>query len=134
MTELAAAGLARQRREGNALVYQLAHPETLGAILDAGDLAHPAWRPILEGLLSFLALARLEQVREPVRRVEANKLRSAFLQTADRLSLDTPPITRGDPNAWETLMSWATNNARDLAAGTSPALGLRGVRLAVVDG
>jgi len=56
-----------------------------------------------------------------VRRVEANKRREALRRLSDRLGLDPPPVTRGEADAWEDLMSWGTKNAVELADGSSRA-------------
>lgn len=134
LSELAEAGLARQMVEGNALTFQLSHPDHLRELLAAHDLGYPPWRNIVMALLSFLDLASLENASAAVRRVEANKRREELRRLADGLWLDTPPVTRGAPDAWEELMAWATRMAGELTAGTSPALGVLKVRAAAVEG
>jgi len=134
LSDLAEAGLARQRVEGNALTFQLSHPEHLRELLATHDLGHPRWRDIVTVVLSLLDLASLENASAGVRRVEANKRREELQRLADAIWLDTPPVTRGNPKAWEELMSWSTRVASQLAAGTSPALGVLKVRAAAVEG
>ena len=134
LSELAEAGLATQMVEGNALTFQLSHPEFLRELLATHDLGFPRWRHIVMAVLSFLDLASLENASASVRRVEANKRREELRRLANAIWLDTPPVTRGNPKAWEELMSWATRVAAELAAGTSPALGVLKVRAAAVEG
>jgi len=123
LSDLAEGGLAKQRVQGNALTFQISHPEHLRKLLVTHDLRYPRWRLIVTAVLSFLDLANLEPASASVRRVEANTHREAFRQLADEIGLDTPPVTRGNPEAWPELMSWATRVAAQLADGTSPALG-----------
>jgi len=134
LSALAEAGLAKQVAEGNAHAFQLSRPEPLRDLLGANDLAYPAWRPILSAVLLFLELASFQDAGVVTRRVEANNRRERLRVLADRLWLNTPPVTRGDPAAWEALLAWATAVAVDLANGTSAALGVRKVRAAAVDG
>jgi hypothetical protein len=134
LSELAEARLVRQVAEGNALTFQISHPEQLQDLLGAHDLGYPAWRHIMAAVVLFLDLASIEHASEATRRVEANHRREALRRLADRLWLDAPPVTRGDPAAWDALMSWATAAAVDLANGTSPALGVMKVRAAVAEG
>jgi len=134
LSELVEAGLAKQRVEGNALTFQLSRPEPLRELLASHDLGYPPWRHIVKTVLTFLDLASLENASAAVKRVEANKHHEELRRLADAIWLDTPPLTRGNPEAWEDLMSWATRVAAELAAGTSPALGVFKVRAAAVEG
>jgi len=134
LSELTEAAVARQVAEGNALTFQLSRPENLRKLLRADDLGYPPWRRITTTVLLFLDLAGVADASAAVRRVEANKRREALRRLADQMWLDTPPVTRGNPEAWEELMSWATSTAVDLANGSSPALGVLRVRAAAVEG
>ena len=123
LSDLAEAGLAKQVLEGNALTFQLTNPEDLRQVLATDDLGYPRWRLIVMAVHWFLDLASLEDTSAPVRRVDANKRREPLRKLADQMRLDSPPATRGNPQAWEDLMSWATRTALDLAHGSSPAFG-----------
>ena len=133
LSELADAGIARQVADGNALTFQLARPEHVRELLAAHDLACPPWRRIMAIVLVFLELVDLEDAAVAVRRVEANKRREELRRLADPIRLDTPPVTAGNPNAWDELMSWATRIAVELADGSSPALGAFKVPAAAVE-
>lgn len=121
LAELAEAGLAKQLVEGNALTFQLSHPELLVELLGAHDLSYPPWRRIVTTVLLLLELPSIEDASPAVRRVEANNRREALRRLADQTRLDAPPPTRGRPDAWEALMSWATGVAVAFADGSSPA-------------
>ena len=134
LSELSDAGVAQQLAAGNALTFQLAHNDEFRALLGADHLAFPNWARVMLALLTFLELSDLEQESPTTRRIEGNKRRELLRKLADELWLDTPPITRGNPAAWEDLMSWATRSAQELSAGVSPALGVLKVRAAAVEG
>ncbi len=124
LSELADAGLVRRVAEGNALTFQVACPEHLRELLQAEHLGYPPWQRIMTIVLIFLDLARLEDASPAVRRVEANKHHETLRSLADQISLDRPPTTRGNPQAWEEMISWATGVVVDLAEGSSPAFGV----------
>ncbi len=134
LSELSGAGVAQQLAAGNALTFQLAHEEQLKSVLDAEDLAFPNWARVMSMVLTIVELSRLEGVSPTTRRVEANKRRELLRKLSDELWLDTPPVTRGNAEAWNDLMSWATTTVRDIAAGVSPALRVLKVRAAAVEG
>ncbi len=134
LSELAEAGVARQLAAGNALTFQLAHQDQLRTLLGADNLAYPNWVRIMSLVLTIVELRRLEGMSPTTRRVEANRRRERLRELSDELWLDTPPVTRGNVDAWSDLMSWATRTVRDIAAGVSPALGVFKVRAAVVEG
>jgi hypothetical protein len=119
LSELAEAGLAKQLVEGNALTFQLSCSDHLREVLGARDLAYPPWQRIMTAVHLFLDLASLEGAGAAVWWVEANNRREAFRSFADQTRLEAPPQTRGDPDAWHVLVSWATGVAADLADGSS---------------
>ena len=123
LSELAEADLAKQLAEGNALTFQLSRPERLVEVLAAQGLSHPPWHRIMTAVHLFLGLASLQGASAAVRRVEANNLREPLRQLADQTGLVAPPQTRGNPDSWEDLLSWATRVAVELADGSSPAFG-----------
>ena len=52
------------------------------------------------------------------------KSRERMKVLTDVLGLDPPPVTRGNPHAWETTAAWVAEQVSKLAAGTSPILGV----------
>lgn len=123
LSDFEAARLVVRQVSGNASGFRLARPEALDAVLGDRPSAHPRWAPVLNLALQLVDLAGLEVLPAPVRRVEASTRREALAPLAERLWVDSPPPTRGDPEAWEALLTWATATLEDLANGTSPALG-----------
>ncbi|MBT3220827.1 MAG: hypothetical protein HN348_17220 [Proteobacteria bacterium] len=134
LSDLAGAGFVKSRTERNALHYQLAHPELLYELTGAGDLAFPSWRKIMLLVRRSLALVELEKKPDGVRRVEANMHRKEMKRLADQLWLNEPPVTRGNPEAYDEMDSWVTTQMDELAKGSSPALGVLKVRAAAVEG
>jgi len=124
LSELSDAGFAQQLPAGNALTFQIAHDDRFRALLGADALAFPNWARVMSMVLRFLELSSLEQESPTTRRIEGNKRRELLRRLSEELCLDTPPVTRGNPEAWEELMSWATRTAQELSAGVSPALGV----------
>lgn len=123
LSELSGAGVAQQLGAGNALTFQLAHVDELNALIGAEDLAFPRWAQVMSMVMMLLELSGLERESATTRRIEANNRREHLHELSKELWLDTPPVTRGNTEAWEDLMSWATRIAQELAAGVSPALG-----------
>lgn len=132
LADLAQAGIAKQVAEGNALAFRLAAPDQLRELVAARDIAYPSWRHIMAMVLLFLDLAKLQDSSEAVRRVEANKRREALRILTDRMWMDAPPVTRGNPEAWEVLMTWATEVTQALASGRSSVLGVTRVQAELV--
>lgn len=132
LSELTEAGVARQVADRNALTFQLSRPEQLRDLLQADDVSHPSWRRIMSAVLRLLDLAGLDESSAAVRRVEANKCREAFCGLAESIWLETPPVTRGNPNAWEELTAWAVQHALELASGSAPVF--TGLKAYEVDG
>lgn len=123
LAEFGEAGMAKQLADGNALTFQLRRADSLRMLLDADNLAHPDWARLTSLVLAALDLTRLERAGPTTRRIEANKRRPSFEALSHELSLAPPPVTRGNPEAWEALLAWATKVAKSLAAGDSPAFG-----------
>ena len=127
LSELGEAGLALQRPVGNALTYQLAHAEVLATLVGGRDVAFADWWSITALMRALLALVDLEHANLATRRIEAHRLGAVLSAGALELSLEPPPATRGQADAWERLVDWGTRVAQALEAGTSPALGGQGV-------
>jgi len=131
LSDLAGAGLLKSLTEHNALHYQLDRSELFYELTGAEDLAFPPWGKIMLLVRRSMELVELEKKTAGVRRVEANKQREEMKRLADQLCLDEPPVTRGNPEAFDEMLSWVTVQLGELARGSSPALGVLKVRAAV---
>ena len=125
LAELDDAGIVMRHATGNGLRFRLAQPAALASLLAASPDASPDWTRTFELAIGLLDLAALETLPAAVRRVEANALRDILHPQAERLSLSSPPGTRGEPKAWELLIEWGTARMAGLAAGDHAGLGLR---------
>ncbi len=123
LSELDGAGIVARRTEGNTYRYRLERPATLEELLGATDLTAPAWRPLLGLVLDLLLLLEYQASPTLIRRIEANKVREPLVQACQLLDMESPPPTRGDPGAWDVILTWATEQVRGLAMGTSSATG-----------
>lgn len=134
LAEFESARIVIRQASGNVLRYRPSQPAALAIVLGGVPAAHPDWIQIFRLTLLLLDLSSLDVVPAPVRRVEANTRREAIAPIAERLWLDTPPSTRGEPEAWQALVDWGVAQVSELAAGTSPALGVAAVRGAELPG
>ena len=107
LSELSAAGMTSQASERNAIIYRLCRPDLLRDLAGANALAFPSWRMLMVVVLMLMVLTRLQGRADAVKRVEANKLNDALRPLCARLGLVMAPATRGNPRAWEDMMSWA---------------------------
>jgi len=123
LAELDSAGIARSRAKGNSLRFQLEAPEVLGRLVHGQTAAVPRWTLVLR-MLALLGdlVERVDRSSPGVRRVEAHKLREEIAGPAAELRLPPPPRTRGAPEAYDSLMGWAAEQAAAIADGSSPAL------------
>ncbi len=122
LADLADAGTVQDLREGNARSFRLSDPHALARVLGGIPDDLPAWTPILNFTLLALRLRKIQDLPPSARRVEAHMLREALAPSAQRLHLEAPPQTKGDPAAWDQLLDWATAQVQDLAEGRSTAL------------
>lgn len=134
LSDFEAARLVARQAYGNALGFRLAQPAAIEAVLGEMPTAHPEWVPLFHFTLLLLELTGIEGLPGPVRRVETATRREALAPLAERLWIDSPPPTRGSPDAWQALLAWATAKLEELANGTSPALGGLPVRAAQLPG
>ncbi len=134
LAEFEAARLVVRQATGNVLRYRPSHPDAIATLLGGTPATCPDWIIVFQLILLLLDLSSSEGAPGPVRRVAANTTRDAVAEMADQLWLDTPPATRGAPEAWEAMESWGTSQVSALAGGTSPALGVAAVRGAELPG
>lgn len=118
LTELDAGGIVTSRKEGNSLRYRLAHRGPLTELVHGHDLSETNWRTTLGIVLDLLDLLNHEASPVTVRRVEANKLRDHLAESAQRVDLESPPPTRGVPDAWERILAWGSQQMREIAGGS----------------
>ena len=123
LAELETAGIARSRAKGNSLRFQLAAPPLLGQLVHGQTGAMPRWTLIFRVLAELTCLVERVHGRTPaVRRVEAHKVREKIAGPCAELLLPPPPKTSGEPEAYDCVLQWATEQAIAIANGTSPAL------------
>lgn len=122
LSELANAGIVLSRKEGNSLRFRLERPAPLEQLVGGGGLAAPAWQPQLGLVTDLLCLIAQQHGPASVRRVEASKARDLLVASCHSIGAQTPPQTRGNPDAWEDIIEWGTQLASELAAGSSPYL------------
>jgi len=123
LSELDDAGTVASRTEGNTRRFRLARPTLLAELVGADQLVAPAWHPLFRVLVDLLGLLEHETDPAAVRRVEASKLRDRLVGPCRMLSLDEPPPTRGDPDAWDLLVTWGASRVRAVATGLEPRYG-----------
>ena len=66
-----------------------------------------------------------EGARQAHRHVEptrAAKARDLLATNGHLIGAQTPPRTRGNPDAWEDIIDWGTQLVSEMAAGSSPYL------------
>lgn len=124
LAEFADAGLAHRGEIGNVARFRLANPGALSVTLAGVPAVHPDWSAIFGLVTLVVELVDGQRLPEPVRRVEANTRREVLAPLTVALGLATPPATRGVPDASDVMLAWAEEQLSELAAGTSPALGL----------
>lgn len=122
LAELSDAGIVSCLREGNARRFSLAKPVALGEVLDGLPDEAPRWVDVFHLIILVMRLEAPADVPTSLRRVVANGLRGEIAPLAERLWLEAPPLTRGEPDAWEQLHRWATAQVELLALGISPAI------------
>jgi hypothetical protein len=117
LSELAEAGVASQRADRNALVFQLLRAGLWIDVVHVGEVTWPRWDLILGLLVEALALCDLHTKAAAVRRVEATKARGRMSPLAEALGVPQPPIVRGNTDAWSELTQWAETQIRALPHG-----------------
>ncbi len=117
LTELADAGIATRRADGNALRFRVADPPALSSLSADAGLAEPQWTRVFAALSEVLELARLSEKPDAVRRVAAHSARETLAAACAHLDWDPPPVTRGVPSAWHDMLGWGTETFARLAAG-----------------
>lgn len=122
LSELQSAGIARGQEVGNSLRFQLAQGEALTELVQAQGVALPDWNSIFQLVDGALTLEQQEGKGPGVRRVTANRVRERMVVLSGRLRLDTPPVTKGEPEAWPLMMAWSRGHLARLSEGTSSAL------------
>jgi DNA-binding transcriptional ArsR family regulator len=120
LSELVSAGIVSNRKEGNSLRYRLERPAPLEELAGGGGLVAPAWQPQLGLVTDLLGLIAQEHGPASVRRVEANKARDLLAANCHSIGAQTPPRTRGNPDAWEDIIDWGTRLVSEMATGSSP--------------
>jgi hypothetical protein len=95
LSELADAGVVRQRAERNARAFQVLRADLWADLLALTDLSWPRWDLLLGLLVEALALRDVEPKSAAVRRVEATQARDRMSALADALGAPSPPATRG---------------------------------------
>ena len=119
--ESAQIGISLSR--GNALQFRAAHPATIAAALGGLPTAHPDWTTIFSLVLLLLEIGDFENAPVPVQQVEAATRRNTLALLSEQLSLKSPPLTAGIPDAWHILMDWGVSQLADLANAKSTAFG-----------
>ncbi len=121
LSELQEAAVVRARQDGHGRVFRLNDPQTWRRLFAAEGVVFPRWSRITR--LMLLALDLFEQRVKPprVQRVMAHKHQDELNRIAERLGLESPPVTAGSPDAYEVLVAWVRNRLIRLADGTSPA-------------
>jgi hypothetical protein len=120
LTELADAGVATRRAEGNVLRFRIAHPDSLATTVGDARLPEPQWAAVFGVFFDLLNLVRLGERAAPVRRVAAHATRERLAAWCAQLGLDPPLPTRGVPDAWDDLLAWGAEATRHLAEGLLP--------------
>ena len=121
LTELADAGVAVRRADGNALRFRIADPESLSLIVVDGGMTEPDWPRVFAVLSELLELARLGDKSPQVMRVAAHSARESIAATCAQLDWEPPPATRGVPSAWDDVLAWGAETLGRLAAGPDAA-------------
>lgn len=121
LTELAAAGVVRQRADRNALAFQLAEPDAWRTLANVGDVGWPRWDLLLDLAIEARVLASMGNKTATVRRVNAANAAERFKVLADGLGLERPADVRGDPSAYDVIGAWSEAAIEVIALGTSPA-------------
>ncbi len=122
LSELSEGGLVEARARGKTHLFRLPRSSGLGELVGATGLVFPRWRPVLHVVLAALDLAELAERSTATRRVEAHKLAEQLRPVAQEIGLTPPPPTRGNPEAWDHVLTWASEQTAALARGESPAL------------
>ena len=122
LSELTEAGLVEMRVQGKTHLIRLPRTTAIGELVGATDLAFPRWRPILAVVLTVIDLADLSDRPAATRRVEAHKAAERLRPAAREIELASPPSTRGNPDAWDEVLTWAADQTSALATGDSLAL------------
>ncbi len=117
LTELAGAGIAVRRSEGNALRFRIADPDALSALSADEGLTEPQWMRAFAALNELQELARLGDKPGAVRRVAAHSARETLAAACAHLDWDPPPVTRGVSSAWDDVLDWGAETLARLAAG-----------------
>jgi len=121
LTELADAGVADRRADGNALRFRIADPQSLSTLVGDKGLTEPQWPRVFAALTEVLELVRIRERPDAVRRVAAHAARESLAAVCAQLEWTPPPTTRGVPTAWDDVLAWAAGVVARLAAGPDPA-------------
>lgn len=106
LSDLAASGVTEVLPRGNSLQFRLAHPAELRRVLGAEEVELPDSVARLSLLAEMTDLARTPG-NAGLRRVLAHQARERWVPRAFALDLPLPPVTQGEPNAWEAVVAWA---------------------------
>ena len=117
LTELADAGIAARRADGNALRFRIANSDALSSIVADEGLSEPDWPRVFAATSELLELARLHDKPAQVRRVAAHAARECLAATCAQLDWKPPPPTRGVPSAWDDMLAWGREALGRLASG-----------------
>lgn len=119
LNDLADAGIATRVAEGNSLRFRLTDPGALADLVADAGLPEPRWSDTFHVVAELLTLAGMESKPATVRRVAAHQTREAIVDRSHLLNWRPPPPTRGDPEAWDRVLTWASETLATLAAGTT---------------
>lgn len=126
LTELADGGVARSRRERNALAFQLANQQTWQTLLGDTGLVWPHWDAVFSLTIAVAELAAQTGTPDPVKRVAAASAQVRLGELTDVLSMPSPPQVRGEGAAFAMMTAWCEGVLADLAAGEMPERGQNG--------
>ena len=110
------------RVRGKTHLFRLSPSSGLGELVGAAGLSFPRWRLVLHVVLVARELAEQSSRSPATRRVEAHKLAERLRPVAQEVGMTPPPPTRGNPNAWDEVLAWGSEQTAALARGDSPAL------------
>jgi len=117
LTELADAGIATRRADGNTLRFRIVRPQSLSSLAADDGSTEPQWTRVFAVSTELLELARLGEKPDTVRRVAAHAARESIAAACAQLDWDPPPLTRGVPSAWKDVLGWGADTLGRIAAG-----------------
>ncbi len=120
LADLSLAAIVNSRARDNTIRFQLQSASALGELVGTTD-RFVAWHRLLPIFAKVQDLIeRFDGRPEPVRRVEANKVREFVAASCAELRIPAPPPTRGKPDAWDLLLGWAVATTGAIAQGDMP--------------